>query len=330
MNYIKPLTIGSKTFSTNLIQGPLAGYSCAPLRKLVWQYGDVGYCCSEMISAKDLIHRKKRQSRRYTWRDPQEKVLCYQISGNTAAEVALATRMLTQQGADLIDLNAGCPKAKIRKKGAGSKLLSEPQRLRAILSTMRENTDLPLTLKIRVDGDSGEENNLVVAEVAEQSGVDALIVHGRHWRDDYAVPCHVTQIKQLVSTVAIPVIANGDGKTAASIQHLLTSTGCAGIMISRAGVGQPWLFSKLAAELSGKVYPLPSRQAIADLFLTHVSDLIALESDKPESEKFAVLQARKLAKYYARQMQLDTSFVTEVNQTHTFAELQRTVETHIV
>lgn len=291
--FIKPLVIGSKTFAHNLIQGPLAGYSCAPFRKLFYQFAAPAYCVTEMISAQDLVYGKKSNSR-YLWRDPIEKNVCYQLSGNCSDTLRKAAAIVTDLGADLIDLNCGCPKPKIRKKQCGSYLLSMPQHIAEIIVAMKSITTVPITVKIRVDGDSHEHYHLAVTAAVTQAGVDALIVHGRHWTDDYQVACRLDQINEIVRATTLPVIANGDVRNVMDLKKML-QTGCAGVMISRAGSGKPWLFQQLLSEMSGKNYVPPPLADIINLFKQHVTGLIALEG-----EFKALLESRKLLSYYFR------------------------------
>jgi len=132
-----PWQIGSLTLPHRLIQGPLAGYSCAPFRELFYQFTPPAFCVAEMSSAIDIIHKHSSQSR-YIYRSPREKILAYQISGNDGDIMAEAALLLQKHGADLIDINCGCPKTKIRKKGAGSALLDDPEKLSAIIKKVRE------------------------------------------------------------------------------------------------------------------------------------------------------------------------------------------------
>ena len=292
MRVIKPLTIGSLTFKHNLIQGPLAGYSCAPFRKLFSQFTAPAYCVTEMISAQDLVRNKNFRSR-YVWRDPAEERLCYQLSGNCPATLRAATAIVTDLGADLIDLNCGCPKPKIRKKKCGSYLLNQPQRIAEIVAAMKSVSATPVTVKIRVD-DGDDNQHFAVAQAVTQAGADALIVHGRHWREDYEAPCRYNIISEIAAAVSIPVIGNGDVRDIPSLRAML-ETGCAGVMIARAGSGKPWIFQQLLQEFSGKHYAPPPITEIIQLFNQHIAGLTALEG-----EFKAALESRKLLHYYFR------------------------------
>lgn len=317
MELIKPLSLGDKTFPTNLIQGPLAGVSCAPFRRLTWRYSQPAFSCTEMISCKALIHQPKAAQQRYVKKDPNEGPVCFQLSSNDPQELAEATRQVTDYGADLIDLNCGCPVKKIRGKGAGSRLLVDTPKLYQLISAMKQHTHLPVSIKIRVDSRSNDKFNQEVANVVRDAGTDFLIVHGRHWTEHYETPCNYDEIQFFVEALKIPVIGNGDISCLATLKKMF-ATGCAGIMIARAGVGQPWLIQKLIAEMQGKAFILPSAAEIGALFIEHTEGLIELL----RGERFAILEARKLAKYYARNLSEKNDFSTAVNTAESLAELK--------
>ena len=250
------LTINKLKFDTNLIQGPLAGVSARPFRELVWQYSDPAYTCTEMISCKTILHDKNFVNQRFINKSPVEKVLCVQLSANDPQELGEATKIVTDMGADMIDLNCGCPKKKIRSKNAGSKLLSEPQKLYHSIKAMKDNTHVPVSIKIRVDSSSSDAFNQEIIQVVKDSGVDLLIVHGRHWTEQYETPCNYDEIAFFVKQLNIPVIGNGDVASPETLSKML-ATGCDGAMIARAGVGQPWLIKQLVASLNKESFTKP-------------------------------------------------------------------------
>lgn len=309
MTSIRSLTLGSKTFPINLIQGPLAGISCAPFRELTWRYSQPAFSCTEMMSCKTLLHQPKLALQRFIRKHPNEGPVCFQLSSSNPQELAEATKYITDYGADLIDLNCGCPVKKIRGKGAGSRLLSEPGKLYQLIRAMKENTHVPVSIKIRVDGGSDEQFNQEIAKVVNDAGADFLVVHGRHWTEHYETPCRHDHIQFFVENVKVPVIGNGDIRDLVSLQKMF-ATGCAGVMIGRAGVGQPWLIAQLMAEFNQQPFVKPSAQEIAQIFLEHITALAELLG----SEKLAILQARKIAKYYAREFVNKVEFCQRVNE----------------
>ncbi|KTD57503.1 tRNA dihydrouridine synthase [Legionella shakespearei] len=282
-----PFTIGDLKLPHRLIQGPLAGYSCAPFRELFYRFRAPAYCVSEMSSAMDIVHKHSDESR-YIYRSPQEQILAYQISGTDPQIMAQAALQLQNKGADLIDINCGCPKTKIRKKGAGSALLEQPEQLSCIIKAVRAAITIPLTVKIRIQGNA---HDVALAQLIEASGADALIVHGRRWVDDYDIQCDFHQIATIKKAITIPVIANGDIRSVDSLQQAMSISSCDGFMIGRAGSGRPWLYQELLEQRKMEISASDKRT----LFISHLEGLASLED-----EYKAVLQSKSLIRYYFR------------------------------
>jgi len=247
-----------------------------------------------MVSATHLVHAKK-MPQRYLERDPNEGPLCFQLSAEDPAILAKAVQKISIIQPDIIELNCGCPVNKIRRKGAGSKLLTNPDQLKRLIQALRENTPSAISVKIRVANDERDQDDTLIGKIAEQEGADALVVHGRHWTEGYDKPCRLAQIKHLVDTVKIPVIGNGDVRDFQTLKTLFEATGCAGVMIARASMGQPWLFAQLEAEYQQRPFTKPSASIVGEVLINHIERLARLDS-----EFHAVLQARKIGKYYAR------------------------------
>lgn len=303
-----PLQIGSLTLPHRLIQGPLAGYSCAPFRELFYLYTPPAYCVSEMSSAVDILHKHTAQSR-YLYRSPMEKYLAYQISGNDPHTLSDAAAKLQSLGADIIDINCGCPKTKIRKKGAGSALLEDPKKLIDIISRVRAAINIPLTIKIRIQNN---EKDLTLAKQMEETGVDALIVHGRRWTDDYDIPCNWHHIANIKKCINIPVIVNGDINNEFNLKNALEASGCDGFMISRAGTGKPWLYHDLLNQQTAHV----SFYERLKLFIMHLEGLSRLEN-----EHKAVLQSKSLVRYYFKK-QLDEQQLQQFYQLDSLIDIK--------
>lgn len=304
-----PLIIGALELSNRLIQGPLAGFSCAPFRDLFYDYKAPAYCVTEMISAHDLLLKHQLDSR-YLFRSPRENILCYQIAGSDPLIMAQAAQRVAEFGADIVDINCGCPKTKIRKKGAGSALLTEPQRLLAIVRAVREAITLPLTVKIRIQGGAADR---ALAQGIEEAGADALIVHGRRWIDDYDRACDLAKIADIKSGVTIPVIANGDICDSDSLSEVFNRTGCDGFMIARAGTGKPWLYQSL---LDDQVIETNMAQQTR-LLLRHLEALAVLDG-----EYKAVLQSRSLMPYYFRGL-IERSELQPINTMNHLVDIER-------
>ena len=284
-----PFFIGSLELSNRLIQAPLAGISCAPFRELFSLYTQPAYAVTEMISAHSMLQHEKL-NKRYLAHSPKEGPWCIQLSGNDPELMVQATQIAAAYQPNLIDLNCGCPKPKIRSRGCGSAQMDSPKVLHDVVTAMRQATTLPLTVKIRVGGNTADKAYLEAALVIEACGADAIIVHGRHHSEDYDVAANYQQIRNVVERVSIPVIANGDVCDQASMQRCFDETGAAAIMLARGSLGKPWLFQEL---LLGKAIT-PSASEILSVFQQHINQLAALEA----SEKIALLQARRLLKWY--------------------------------
>ncbi len=287
MDINSQLQLGSLTLPHRLIQGPLAGYSCAPFRAMYALFEQPAYSVSEMISAHDLLYR---QPPRFVARAPDERVLCYQLSGDKPDIIAQAARYLESIGADIIDLNCGCPKPKIRKKGAGSALLKDPERLIRIIDAVKSSVQIPVTVKIRIQGN--ENDTKIVAAIAS-AGADAVIVHGRRWQDDYDIPSNSQPIAAIKKAATIPVIANGDIHDSASLQRLMAESGCDAYMISRAGTGRPWLYQQLL-QIEPVAEADRSFARCVDYFTQHIQGLARLL----DNDHQAVLHSKSLVKYY--------------------------------
>jgi nifR3 family TIM-barrel protein len=241
-----------------------------------------------MISACDVLH-KHRSDSRYLYRAPDERRLCYQLAGTSPEVMAAAAKKLQDLGADLIDINCGCPKTKIRRKGSGSALMSQPVELAAIIRAVREAIHIPLTVKVRINAD---ERDIALAQFIEQAGADALIVHGRRWTDHYDIPTNFQQIAKIKQAIHIPVIANGDIVDHQSLMRAIEVSACDAYMISRGGSGNPWLYQQLL-EKPTEMLSTVTHSMRMDCFMSHLEGLSSLES-----EYKAVLQSKTLVRYY--------------------------------
>lgn len=283
-----PFNIGGLELENRLIQAPLAGISCTAFRKLFSLYTKPAYSVTEMISANSILEHHKL-AKRYLHRSSTEGRLCIQLSGNNPNTLAKAVKICNTFAPDLIDLNCGCPKPKIRSKGSGSALLDDPQNLKNIVSAMRDATSLPLTVKIRTAGQTNDEQYLQAASMITEAGADAIIVHGRHHSEDYNVPANYAQIKRISQAVTIPVIANGDIECSTSAKQAISNSGAQALMIGRGSIGRPWLMQSLLGKPTN-----PQDFEILSIFTKHIKSLIELEN----SEVKAIMQARRLIKWY--------------------------------
>ena len=259
---------------TKLIAAPLAGISCAPFRVLPFlldeNYARPDYSCTEMLSAKHIASGAQ-QNPRFIKKDPREAKLCVQIAASTEREAAIAAEFAIEKiGADILDLNCGCPKPKIRKKGLGSSLLSESKQIAAIIKAMQLSPAVPVTAKIRIDSEFDNYNTDVAQAIAD-AGASALTVHGRHWTEDYTVPINYAQIAAIKQHLSIPVIANGDVNDFASAEKMFNETNCDAVMIGRGMLGKPWLFAEINAKQNNKKFVMPNTNSIKHLLLSKMA-----------------------------------------------------------
>ncbi len=243
---------------TPIALAPMAGVSDRPFRQLCHAFG-AGLVITEMMSAKpELQDSAKSRLRQIDLTDPEPRAV--QLLGNDPAELAIAARSAVAQGAQLIDLNLGCPAKKVCKKAAGSALMAEPDTIARLLDALVAAVDCPISLKMRTGSDRDNRNAPIIARLAENAGLALLSVHGRTRADKYEGEAEYDTIADVVAAVRLPVFANGDITTPEKARAVLAHTNAAGIMIGRGAFGQPWLFAALKAELMGQSqYTAPTR-----------------------------------------------------------------------
>jgi tRNA-dihydrouridine synthase B len=269
--------IGNVRLENNLIMAPMAGITNLPFRMIVKRLG-AGLVTSEMISAMGLAIGDKK-TRNYLISDPAERPLAVQIFGAKPEAMAMAAEIAVEKGAGIIDINMGCPAKKVIKTGAGGALLRDPKKVREIVTSVRKVCHVPLTVKIR----SGWSAGLTVAEeiglMVEDCGADALTVHPRFVTQGFSGHADWDVISRVKERVKIPVIGNGDIVSPVLAQKIRTQTGCDGVMIGRAAVGNPWIFRQiLALENGGKTAgPLLSERK--GLILEHFALLSRIKGE---------------------------------------------------
>jgi len=228
---------------------PMAGVTDRPFRNLCHRFG-AGLVVTEMVSSKpELQNSRKSHLRRIAPDDPEPRSV--QLLGNEPADMAAAARTAVDQGAQIVDINLGCPAKKVCRKAAGSALMADPDTVAAILSAVVEAIECPVSLKMRTGPDHEWRNAVDIARIAEDAGIAMLSIHGRTRADKYQGQAEYDTIASVVDAVRIPVLANGDIDSPAKAGKVLEHTGAAGIMIGRAALGRPWLFAQLRGELLG-------------------------------------------------------------------------------
>lgn len=237
------IAIGSVVLKVPTVLAPLAGITNLPFRLLAKEAG-CGLVCSEMVSANGLVHRS-RKTFQLMASAPAEKPLSIQIFGADPAIMAEAARMVANAGADILDINFGCSVKKIVKTGAGVALMKTPETAEAVLTAVRKAVDIPLTIKIRSGWDPSGRQAFDIARIAEHCGVDAIAVHPRTASQGFRGRADWRIIADIKAAVTMPVIGNGDIETAEDAARMFEETGCDAVMVGRAAIGNPWIFSQI-------------------------------------------------------------------------------------
>ena len=247
------MKIGSLVIDNNTVLAPVAGITNLPFRLMVKKAG-CGLVCSEMISSNGIIFGSRKT---ISMLDsfPEEKPVSFQIFGSEPSIMADAAVIVESRGADVIDINFGCSVKKVVKTGAGVALMKEKRRAEDVLKAVRKAVTIPLTIKIRTGWEKSGEDALTTAEIAESCGVDAIAVHPRMAGQGFRGKADWSLISRVKEKVSIPVIGNGDIVEAEDAVCMLNQTGCDAVMIGRAAIGNPWIFSQVTSLLSGKQLP---------------------------------------------------------------------------
>lgn len=244
------MKIGSLRLDNITVLAPLAGITNLPFRLLAKSSG-CGLVCSEMISANGLIRNSKKTMKMLD-SHPEEKPLCVQIFGSDPATMAEAARIVESSGADLLDINLGCPVKKVIKTGSGVALMKEPEKVGKLIKGVRESIAIPLTIKIRTGWDQTGSQAFKIARIAEARGVNAISVHPRTASQGFGGKADWSIISEIKKAVTIPVIGNGDIIKPEDAIKMKNETGCDAVMIGRAAIGNPWIFTQILKLIRGE------------------------------------------------------------------------------
>ena len=266
------MQIGPYQLNNKLILAPMAGVTDLPFRKLCRSLG-AGMAVSEMVSSNSLLWGSDKTKRRAS-HDGETDPKSVQIMGTEPAMMAEAAKYNLDTGAQIIDINMGCPAKKVCNVLAGSALLRDEKLVGDILSSVVEAVDIPVTLKIRTGWDHQSRNAVNIARIAEDAGIQSLAIHGRTRADQYRGDAEYDTIADVKSRIAIPVIANGDIKTPEKAKFVLDYTKADAVMIGRAAQGRPWIFREIEHFLkTGEHLPEPTTEEIRDILLGHLETL---------------------------------------------------------
>lgn len=266
------LTIGPYDIESPLILAPMAGVTDRPFRQLCRQHG-AGLAVSEMVIADPSFWKTRKSKHRLDHRG-EDAPVSVQIAGGDPDMLATAARMNQDMGAQIIDINMGCPAKKVCNKAAGSALLRDEKLVANILEAVVSAVQIPVTLKIRTGWDTSHRNALTVARIAEQSGIQALAIHGRTRACGYRGEAEYDTIAAVKAQANIPILANGDINSPHKARQVLTQTGADGLLIGRAAQGRPWIFDDIRHFLkTGVERPARSQDFQRDILMEHVSAL---------------------------------------------------------
>ena len=302
------MKIGPYTLPNNLILAPMAGVTDRPFRQLCREQG-AGLVVSEMVLSNALLWGSEKTRRRIDHEGEGEPV-SVQIAGAVPDQMAEAARFNVDHGAQIIDINMGCPAKKVCNVMAGSALLQDEALVGRILEAVVAAVDVPVTLKIRTGWDPEHKNAVRIARIAEQAGIQALAVHGRTRACAYRGEAEHDTVRDIKSAVSVPVIANGDITTPERAEQVLQHTGADAVMIGRAAQGRPWIFREiLHFRETGQHLPAPQPSEICALLTGHLQNLYAFYG-----EYTGVRVARKHIAWYSKGQRDGNAFRQQINQ----------------
>jgi tRNA-dihydrouridine synthase B len=279
------MQIGRYRIDPPVLLAPMAGVSELPFRVMALEMG-AGLATTELISAAGIHHQNRRTRQYMTFDREKERPYSIQLFGGVVEVMASAARTAMEHGADIIDINMGCPVKKVTGSGAGSALSCDPPRAAQMIEAMRKATDdrIPITAKIRTGWDDKSINCVEMAKVLEGAGCAALAIHGRTRAAGYSGQANWGHIAAVKQAVKMPIIGNGDVVTFADTQRMFHETGCDAVMIGRGALGNPWIFQSTKA---GRALPPPTPAERLALILRHHKDHMAfhLTLDTEEERK---------------------------------------------
>lgn len=310
------LNIGGVPLKSHAVLAPMAGVSDRAYRELCVRFG-AAYCVSEMVSSKALSFNSKKSEELMEISD-LERPCGIQIFGDDPKCMADAAKHALENKPDIIDINMGCPAPKISSNGSGSALMKNPRLCGEIVKTVTAVTDIPVTVKIRKGWDDDSVNAVEVAKICESAGAAAITVHGRTRQQYYKPPVDYDIIRAVRESVSVPVIANGDIDSAERAKEVMDITGCDLVMIGRATLGNPWIFSQINAYLENpnvKIHT-PDLEERLGVMIEHIGKMVEYKG-----EHMAMLQARKLVVGYFKGMKGAAALRNEAGKIKTLDDL---------
>ncbi|MCP4598296.1 tRNA dihydrouridine synthase DusB [Neptuniibacter sp.] len=312
--------IGPYSIDSQVILAPMAGVTDRPFRQLCKRMG-AGLVVSEMVTSDTRLWKSRKSTYRLNHTGEAEP-RSVQIAGGDPDMMAEAAVMNVERGAQIIDINMGCPAKKVCNKAAGSALLKDEPLVSDILHKVVAAVDVPVTLKIRTGWDQSNKNAPTIARIAEDAGIQALAVHGRTRSCGYKGDVEYKTIADIVESISIPVFANGDITSSEKAKQVLEETGCAAVMIGRAAQGKPWLFREIDHYLrTGTILPPPTLEEVREILLGHLQELHSFYG-----EYMGVRIARKHVGWYLQDKPDGSSFRKQFNIIETAADQAAAIE----
>ena len=310
------LNIGGVPLKSHAVLAPMAGVSDRAYRELCVRFG-AAYCVSEMVSSKALSFNSKKSEELMEISD-LERPCGIKIFGDDPKCMADAAKHALENKPDIIDINMGCPAPKISSNGSGSALMKNPRLCGEIVKAVTAVTDIPVTVKIRKGWDDDSVNAVEVAKICESAGAAAITVHGRTRQQYYKPPVDYDIIRAVRESVSVPVIANGDIDSAKRAKEVMDITGCDLVMVGRATLGNPWIFSQINAYLENpnvKIHT-PDLEERLGVMIEHIGKMVEYKG-----EHMAMLQARKLVVGYFKGMKGAAALRNEAGKIKTLDDL---------
>lgn len=322
------MRIGSTEIKYGLMLAPMAGFTDRAMRFVCHKYGSE-YSVSEMVSAKAVCFKDKK-THALARLMADEGPCAVQIFGSEPDIMARAAEVLAH-GEDggvppvAIDINMGCPVAKVFTNGEGSALMKNPDRIYEIVKATVGSVDIPVTVKLRAGVDKESVNAVECAQAAESAGAALVAVHGRTRAEMYSGKADLEIIRKVKQSLHIPVIANGDITSGDDALTALSVTGADGIMIGRGAIGNPFIFSEIKSKLSGGAFSAPSTEEKIEVALLQLS--LAIEE---KGEGIAVREARKQIALYLRSFKGAALIRAEINRAETYSEVERAMRSALL
>ncbi len=314
------LRIAKIEISSGLILAPMAGITDLAYRTMAREFG-CEFAFLEMLNARSMS-QKNRKAKELLKSNDFDKPLGAQLLGADIDYLLKSANALQSKGISLLDFNAACPVRKVVKRNEGAALMRAPKKLSAILKALVDNLNIPVTLKMRSGWDKESINAVEIAKVAQEAGVSAIFIHGRHRAQGYSGNVSYKIIREVKNNVTIPVIASGDILSPLLAKRMFEETQCDGILVARGSIGRPWIFQEIKKFFKEGVLSEPlDFSAIKEIILRHVR--LSIEE---YGEKVALIKMRRLLPFYVKNISGCRKFRARINEIKCAADLKALLE----